>query len=234
MTKYISHAETNKLIRETLKVEFPGVKFKVKIQGGITHINYEAPILAKDVTAVVSIFEGRSFDGMQDLATPNFVYTEGEEIHYGADYISVSRHISIEEQIQYADYLIKHYSWQDTKGNRVEHPGYTIKTTKYGERMEADWNIIFGNYGNDLLQMVHKMSQEHTSFADFKAVKEQEVADMLARQVEYEAKHTQEQKWEQALEIAIVTVETKVTVNAEPAIDEYEEMLIAAGWVTAA
>lgn len=72
---YISVAETAKLLRESLKKAFPGVKFGVRSKsysGGASITVYwtDGP-KAKAVDAVCGQFTGADFDGMIDLKTHN-------------------------------------------------------------------------------------------------------------------------------------------------------------------
>ena len=71
-TKYLSVAETAKLIRGRLKEAFPGQKFYVQSEtysgGGSVDVYWMDGPTEKDVEAEVGIFAGRSFDGMIDLA----------------------------------------------------------------------------------------------------------------------------------------------------------------------
>lgn len=104
-TKYLSCAETAKLVRAALKVEFPGVKFSVRSKtysGGasITVSWTDGPTTA-DVTKVTRLYEGASFDGMIDLKSyhRSLLTTDDggfEEVSFGADYVLTSRRISAE------------------------------------------------------------------------------------------------------------------------------------------
>lgn len=72
MTRYLSCAETAKLIRAQLKAKFPGVKFSVKSSvyagGASIDVAWVDGPTGKMVDAIVKPFEGRGFDGMIDLA----------------------------------------------------------------------------------------------------------------------------------------------------------------------
>ncbi len=70
MTKYLTVAETAKLIRTALKNEFPGVRFSVRSKsyaGGasIRIVYFDGPAYEK-VKAVADRFEGAGFDGSVD------------------------------------------------------------------------------------------------------------------------------------------------------------------------
>jgi len=72
MTKrYLSCAETAKLIRAQLKAEFPGVKFSVKSKvysgGASITVGWTDGPTGKAVDAVVQVYSGAGFDGMIDM-----------------------------------------------------------------------------------------------------------------------------------------------------------------------
>jgi hypothetical protein len=95
MTKYLTCAETAKLVRAALKESFPGIKFSVKSSvysgGASINIRYENGPTYDQVKAVVGMFEGAYFDGMTDYKGSNYGSLDGEECRFGADYIFVNR-----------------------------------------------------------------------------------------------------------------------------------------------
>lgn len=125
--RYLTVAETAKLVRQTLAKHFPNTKFSVRSKsysgGASIDISWTDGERAKVVEAIVKGFEGRSFDGMNDLATcqdswilpdgtadlayrpdsyggsiPGYVsdapHPNAELVHFGANYIFCNRHIS--------------------------------------------------------------------------------------------------------------------------------------------
>jgi hypothetical protein len=70
-TKYLGLAETNKLLRQTLKAEFPGVKFTVRGKsysgGSSTDIAWTDGPTVPDVDAIARPFGYKGFDGMIDM-----------------------------------------------------------------------------------------------------------------------------------------------------------------------
>jgi len=70
-TRYLSCAETAKLIRAQLKIEFPGVKFSVKSKtysgGASITVGWTDGPTGKQVDSVVGVFAGSGFDGMIDM-----------------------------------------------------------------------------------------------------------------------------------------------------------------------
>lgn len=99
MTKYLSCADTAKLVRQALKEAFPTIKFGVTSKtyagGASISIRYTDGPTADDVKAIVAAFEGSYFDGMQDYKGQNYAAIDGEEVRFGADFIFVNRKYSL-------------------------------------------------------------------------------------------------------------------------------------------
>lgn len=119
MTKYISATETCKIIRQTLKAEFPTIKFSVRQSGGgySARIEYTGELAPVKVEKLLGVFRGASFDGMQDLET--LVYStnaNGELVHYGTKYIYVTRNISSEEESKFkAHFNYCHFEYEQMR-----------------------------------------------------------------------------------------------------------------------
>ena len=125
--RYLTVTETATLIRVTLKKRYPEIKFSVRSKsysgGASIDISWTDGARTKEVNSIVKGFEGRSFDGMNDLATcqdcwllpdgsaqlayrpesyggsiPGFVsdapHPDAELISFGANYVFCNRHIS--------------------------------------------------------------------------------------------------------------------------------------------
>ncbi len=67
---YISSADTSKLVRKTLKENFPGIKFSVTSKNSIRVSWVDGPMIS-EVEKVAGHFHSSDFDGMQDLETSN-------------------------------------------------------------------------------------------------------------------------------------------------------------------
>lgn len=126
-TRYLTVTETAQLIRGVLSKQFPRQQFSVrskKYSGGASiDIGWTDGERAAVVEAVVKGFEGRSFDGMNDLASPqecwllpdgttqlayrpesyggsipgyesSAPHPDAELVHFGAHYVFCNRHIS--------------------------------------------------------------------------------------------------------------------------------------------
>ena len=95
MTKYISGADTNKIIRDTLKTAFPAVKFSVKLTpGGSCRIKWTDGPTEPQVDTVVRKFAGASFDPMIDLKSYNVGDLNGEQVYFGVDFVFTDREYS--------------------------------------------------------------------------------------------------------------------------------------------
>lgn len=70
---YVSAANTARLIRKSLKQEFPGQKFYVRTStysgGASIRIDWMDGPTTDEVDAIVKVYEGSDFDGMIDLKT---------------------------------------------------------------------------------------------------------------------------------------------------------------------
>lgn len=104
MSKYLSVADTAKLVRQALKAAFPGVKFSVRSDsysgGASIRVRWTDGPTVKVVEAVTNRYRGADFDGMQDLKTYRedtlIALSDGsvEAVHFGADFIFGERDLS--------------------------------------------------------------------------------------------------------------------------------------------
>lgn len=97
-TRYLSCAETAKMIRQALKESFPSVKFGVRsstYSGGasITVSWVDGPTAAQ-VEAVTDMFEGSYFDGMIDYKGDKYHSIDGQRVSFGADFVFTRRDCS--------------------------------------------------------------------------------------------------------------------------------------------
>lgn len=96
--KYLSCAETAKLIRAALKESFPGVKFSVKSNvysgGASIDVRYQDGPAGKIVESVAEQFQGGYFDGMIDYKGSCYHALDGEPVRFGADFVFVNRESS--------------------------------------------------------------------------------------------------------------------------------------------
>lgn len=98
MTTYISVADTAKLVRKALKENFAGIKFSVRSSsyagGASIRVEWLDGPCMKDVDKTVKQFEGATFDSSIDLKSYVHHEIDGEEVHFGADYVMTQRHLS--------------------------------------------------------------------------------------------------------------------------------------------
>lgn len=97
--RYITAADTAKLVRETLKTAYgKSVKFSVTSStysmGASVSVRWTDGPTTKAVDALVGQFKGSSFDGMIDLKTSHDSLLDGELVHYAADHVSTEREYS--------------------------------------------------------------------------------------------------------------------------------------------
>ena len=83
-SEYLSCAETAKLVRKALKAAFPHVTFRVLSKtysmGASIDVAWEDGPRAERVKAITDPFEGKSFDGMIDLAVANRHYITADGV----------------------------------------------------------------------------------------------------------------------------------------------------------
>lgn len=125
--RYLTVAETAKLVRKELSKHYPDTKFSVRSKsysgGASIHVSWTDGPRAKLVDRILNCFEGRSFDGMNDLAScqdswllpdgsadlayrpdsyggsiPGYVsdapHPNAELVHFGANYVFSNRDIT--------------------------------------------------------------------------------------------------------------------------------------------
>lgn len=93
--RYLSCADTAKLVRQALKEAFPGIKFSVRSSiysgGASIRVGWIDGPNAAQVEAVAKVFEGAYFDGMQDYKGSLSALVDGVVTSFGADYIFCER-----------------------------------------------------------------------------------------------------------------------------------------------
>jgi hypothetical protein len=122
----LSCAETAKLVRRTLRNEFPGVKFSVRSKtyagGASISVSWTGGPGEAVVRAKVNRYAGADFDGMADMKVyrPSTLLANEdgsyEEVRYGADFVQVQRSIGDEERERYrADIVALIGEFEDTR-----------------------------------------------------------------------------------------------------------------------
>lgn len=97
-TKYLSCAETAKLVRAALKEAFPAIKFSVKSSvysgGASIRVKWTDGPNSDQVETITSRFCGGYFDGSIDYKGSVYGLMDGQKVHFGADFIFCNRDLS--------------------------------------------------------------------------------------------------------------------------------------------
>jgi hypothetical protein len=183
-TRYLSCAETAKLIRAALKREFPGVKFSVKSKtysgGASITVGWTDGPTTKAVDSVVQIYSGAGFDGMIDLkyyksawlmpdGTATFAKTSGTTGSMGSVDSGQEMQPSFKaEEVHFgADYVFtnRQYSmpvYMTAVKKLCEDYGQPVPEVVEGccgpYIKSNDWR--FADTGQDLSSLVHRALQE--------------------------------------------------------------------------
>lgn len=114
--RYLSCAETAKLVRAELKQMFPGVKFRVTSKtysgGASITVSWMDGPASERVKRLVEQYEGASFDGMIDLKEYHMSRLNGELVRFGADFVHAERHFSTGLMERAARAVCRDYGWE--------------------------------------------------------------------------------------------------------------------------
>lgn len=162
--KYLSCAETAKLVRAALKESFPGVKFSVTSStysmGASINVKYQDGPTNDQVKKVISPFEGSYFDGQQDYKGLNYNSMDGEEISFGADFIFSNRKYSVEFLTVMARTVKAQYGIE---------ANYEIKDSEYSGAYIDGANTVM--VGNRYFAQAVGLAAEDVSMCDTQASK---------------------------------------------------------------
>jgi hypothetical protein len=119
MSNYISCADTAKLLRQALKEAFTGVKFTVKSKtysgGASINVGWTDGPNSAQVKAVTDSFEGAYFDGGIDYKGSRFHKLDGEDVHFGANFIFENRSHSDDMVARAIDAVVKEFGGCEMK-----------------------------------------------------------------------------------------------------------------------
>lgn len=139
MARYISAADTSKLIRKALKAAFPGTKFSVRTStysgGASARVTYTDGPAYEDVNRVAGAFAGGSFDGMIDLMSYHTSQLDGEDVRYGTGFVFVNRNLSVAFMQRMVDEA--NYAKADAFQIIEDSTGASLQFVGTGS---ADWN----------------------------------------------------------------------------------------------
>jgi hypothetical protein len=97
-TRYLSCAETAKMLRQSLKEAFPGVKFSVRSStysgGESISVRWTDGPNSDQVEEVSGRFEGSYFDGSIDYKGSVYHMIDGEQVRMGTDSVHLNRDYS--------------------------------------------------------------------------------------------------------------------------------------------
>lgn len=97
-TKYLSCAETAKLLRLALKESFPGVKFSVRSSvysgGASIHVKWMDGPTSAAVDPILSAFKGAYFDGMIDYQGSRYHSMDGAPVRFGSNFVFGERRLT--------------------------------------------------------------------------------------------------------------------------------------------
>jgi hypothetical protein len=130
MAQFISVADTAKLVRTALKDAFPKIKFSVRSKsysgGASITISWIDGPTAKDVEAVTDRFAGATFDGMIDLKSYHTSELNGEQVHFGADYVFTDRRFSADFLRRRAARVAEKYGVEQVEVKVNQHGGLEL------------------------------------------------------------------------------------------------------------
>lgn len=159
--KYLSCAETAKLVRQALKESFPGVTFGVRSKtysgGASITVHWIDGPTSGQVDAVAKRFEGASFDGMIDLKSYHDGMLDGQRVHFGADYVFTERKHSAEAMRRALDIIGAKWGI-DTKG-------VGLKVWEDGSAHIDGSDIRVANAGEYLTTLLHREIARRTRIA---------------------------------------------------------------------
>lgn len=152
MSKYLSCAETAKIVRQALKEAFPGIKFSVRSStysgGASMRVRWTDGPNNAQVEAITDGFNGAYFDGMIDYKGSVYHMMNGEQVRFGSDFIFCERDFSDAAVQRAIDRVYRKYQGNFTEGN-IQKP--TVEQYRNGKF----WSVRLPHlhhYGNQDIQ----------------------------------------------------------------------------------
>ena len=137
MTKYLTCAETAKIVRQALKESFPDVKFSVRSStyagGASMSVRWTDGPNTAQVSAVARKFESSYFDASIDYKGSIYHMMDGEMVSFGADSIHCTRDDSDAAVERAIARMMRKY-----EGNFKNHDGAAVTVEAY--RRGEYWN----------------------------------------------------------------------------------------------
>lgn len=96
MTTYKTPAQTTQAIRDALKAAFPDTKFSVRKDkgGGAARVTWTDGPSRRAIENIAHAFQGKGPMDHTDYAAPVFDVIDGEQVHWGVDYVFCTREVS--------------------------------------------------------------------------------------------------------------------------------------------
>lgn len=165
-TPYISVKDTAVELRKALKAAFPSVKFSVRSDsyagGASINVRYTDGPRVGPVEKVAKQFAGASFDGMIDLKSYHTSQHEGQEVHWGADFVFVTQDFSPEVTAQATTIIRDDILGENgtfNEGRFYEAPQVMFSRANVvngGKREDGQYNFSWGD--NSTHQWIHIMA----------------------------------------------------------------------------
>lgn len=162
MTKYFSCAETAKLVRQSLKEAFPGVKFSVRSStysgGASIDVSWTDGPNAVQVESITKGYKAAYFDGSIDYQRSIHHMMDGERVRFGADYITSTRHysdIAVERAIASVS---RRYAGNFSKAGIT---GLTVQQFRSGELYRVQLPELHWDGASSVQTMIHQALAKH-------------------------------------------------------------------------
>ena len=134
-------AECSKAIREELKKEFPGVKFKVHSDVSAVNIYYIDGPTEEEVNKITYKYEMGRFNGMEDI----YEYNNMKEDIPQVKYIFITREISLEYGQEALDEFNRY--WDRNEQPNIQ-DSYYFDIPVISSIQDIDWNLQWSRFIN--------------------------------------------------------------------------------------
>jgi hypothetical protein len=162
MTKYFTCAETAKLIRQSLKEAFTGVKFSVRSSaysgGASIDVSWTDGPNAAQVESITKGFKAAYFDGSIDYQGSIHHMMDGEQVRFGADYITSSRRYSDAAVERAIASVSRRYAGNFRKAGVT---GLTVQQFRSGDLYRIQLPELHWDGGSSVQTMIHQALAKH-------------------------------------------------------------------------
>jgi hypothetical protein len=162
MTKYFTCVETAKLVRQSLKEAFPGVKFSVRSStysgGASIDVNWTDGPNAAQVESITKGFRASYFDGSIDYQGSIDHMMDGEQVRFGADYITSCRRYS-DAAVERAIASVSRRYAGNFKNDGIV--GLTVQQFRSGELYRVQLPELHWGGASSVQTMIHQALAKH-------------------------------------------------------------------------